>query len=106
MGSFPPNQFGLHDMLGNVWEWVEDCWTHSYNDAPTDGSAVWNRDCKWRVFRGGSWSNGILNVRASHRRNAGADTHRYNWADLVLERLNGLEFHRSYFGFRVAMTLN
>ena len=52
----PPNGFGLHDMLGNVWEWVEDCWHESYEGAPTDRSA-WTRggDCSKRVQRGGSW---------------------------------------------------
>ena len=37
IGSFRPNAFGLYDMLGNVWEWVEDCWHDSYAGAPTDG---------------------------------------------------------------------
>ncbi len=54
-GSFPANGFGLHDMHGNVWEWVEDCAKNSYVGAPSDGSA-WTRDrLLLRVIRGGSW---------------------------------------------------
>ena len=58
VGSYPANAFGLHDMHGNVWEWVEDCPHDNYNGAPTDGSA-WTSDCDgedWRVLRGGSWN--------------------------------------------------
>ena len=56
VGSFSPNAYGLHDVHGNVWEWVEDCWHSSYAGAPPDGSA-WTRrgDCSSRVLRGGSW---------------------------------------------------
>ena len=57
VGSFPPNGFGLHDMLGNVWEWVEDCWGSSYVDAPVDGTARENALCVARVRRGGSWNS-------------------------------------------------
>jgi formylglycine-generating enzyme required for sulfatase activity len=54
-GSFPANAFGLQDMHGNVWEWVEDCYGSSYSGAPTDGSARIVSDCSQRVLRGGSW---------------------------------------------------
>jgi formylglycine-generating enzyme len=57
VGSFPPNGFGLHDMLGNAWEWVEDCWKNSYEDAPTDGSAREEGVCRKRVRRGASWNS-------------------------------------------------
>jgi formylglycine-generating enzyme required for sulfatase activity len=52
--SFPPNRFGLHDMAGNVWQWLEDCYD-SYADAPRNGSAVQGEDGCTRVLRGGSW---------------------------------------------------
>jgi len=55
VASFPPNAFRLHDMNGNVWEWVEDCYQSNYNEAPTDGSALNTRDCINHVIRGGSW---------------------------------------------------
>ncbi|MFZ0258169.1 MAG: SUMF1/EgtB/PvdO family nonheme iron enzyme, partial [Gammaproteobacteria bacterium] len=55
VGSFEANPFGLHDTAGNVWEWVQDCWHDNYEGAPTDGSAWETDDCRFRVFRGGSW---------------------------------------------------
>ena len=56
IGSFPANAFGLYDMHGNVWEWVDDCWHNSnYNGAPTDGSAWMSGECPGRVLRGGSF---------------------------------------------------
>ncbi len=57
VGSFPANPFGLHDMGGNVMEWVEDCWHDSFVRAPADGSAWVNPGCELRVIRGGSWSS-------------------------------------------------
>lgn len=53
--SFSANQFGLYDMHGNVWEWVQDCWNNSYQNAPSDGSAWMEGDCSSRVLRGGGW---------------------------------------------------
>lgn len=55
VGSFKPNGFGLHDMLGNVWEWTEDCLNSSWFGAPVDGSAWERGDCTQRAYRGGSW---------------------------------------------------
>jgi formylglycine-generating enzyme required for sulfatase activity len=54
MGSYPPNPYGLYDMLGNIGEWVEDCWHEDYTGAPTDGSAWAGADCARRVVRGGA----------------------------------------------------
>jgi formylglycine-generating enzyme required for sulfatase activity len=67
-GSFAPNPFGLHDMLGNVWQWVEDCWHDSYAGAPQDGRA-WssNGDCSERVARGGSWNYSRRFIRGASR---------------------------------------
>ena len=55
VGSFTPNPWGLHDMHGNVEEWVEDCWNPDYQGAPTDGTAWTTGDCELRSVRGGHW---------------------------------------------------
>jgi sulfatase modifying factor 1 len=67
VGSFKPNTLGLHDMLGNVWEWVKDCWNTTYEGAPADGSVWSTGDCRLRVVRGGCWSNGPRIVRSAAR---------------------------------------
>ena len=66
VGSFKPNAFGLHDMHGNVWERVEDCYKDTYAGAPDDGSAVTYSGCTRRVTRGGSWfaNPGVPSLRA------------------------------------------
>lgn len=57
VGSYPANPFGLHDMLGNVAEWCEDCWNENYVGAPADGSAWRSGNCDRRVLRGGHWAS-------------------------------------------------
>jgi formylglycine-generating enzyme required for sulfatase activity len=65
--TFVSNRFGLHDMHGNVWEWVEDAWHANYDGAPADG-AVWaGGDANLRVLRGGSWRMGAAALRSAHR---------------------------------------
>ena len=87
VGSFGANSFGLHDMHGNVWEWVEDCWNESYAGAPSDGTA-WSRgDCSQRVLRGGSWFYIPRSLRSAYR----------DWSS------SG--FRDGDLGFRVARTL-
>ena len=87
VGSYEPNPLGLHDMHGNVWEWVEDCWNGSYAGAPTDGGPWLVGDCAVRVLRGGAWISPPRNLRAAYRFRLSA-TNRTNFA-----------------GFRVARTL-
>ena len=67
VGSFKPNAFGLYDMHGNVWEWVEDCYENSYSGAPSDGSAYTKGRCDSRVTRGGSWHNMPGELRSAAR---------------------------------------
>lgn len=87
-GSFTPNGFGLYDMLGNVFEWVEDCWNDNYLWAPLDGSAWTEGDCRQRVLRGGSWFSMPKYLRFAFRNRFDAD------------------YRSSSFGFRVARVLN
>ena len=68
VGSFEPTAFGVHDTLGNVWEWVEDCWHARYDGAPTMGEAwTGGGDCSRRVLRGGSWTNAPGVLRSANR---------------------------------------
>ena len=86
-GTFRANAFGLHDMLGNVWEWVEDCYNPGYGSAPATGAA-WtdSGDCGIRVARGGAWNGRPRDVRSAIRIRDATDA-RY-----------------SHLGFRVART--
>ena len=83
-----PNAFGLYDVLGNVWEWTEDCWNGSYAGAPEDGSAWRSGDCSHRVPRGGSWYIEPGDLRSANRYGSSAGV-RY---DVI--------------GFRLARTIN
>ena len=76
VGSFRPNNFGLYDTAGNVWEWIQDCAHQNYTGAPTDGSAWLERGgggCGLRVIRGGSWSDIPAYLRSSNRGGDSAD---------------------------------
>jgi formylglycine-generating enzyme required for sulfatase activity len=86
VGSFPPNGFGLYDMVGNVWAWTEDCLNLSYSGASADGSAWTSGDCGRRMVRGGSWYGYPSHLRSAYRGGSPADS-RYS------------------FGFRVGRTL-
>jgi formylglycine-generating enzyme required for sulfatase activity len=67
VGSFAPNPFGLYDMHGNVWEWVQDCLHADYEGAPTDGSPWLEGNCNERVIRGGSWIGYPVGLRSALR---------------------------------------
>jgi formylglycine-generating enzyme required for sulfatase activity len=67
VGKFKPNPFSLHDMLGNVAQWTEDCYVKDYADARADGGSVSTMDCISRVIRGGSWDSTPRDVRAAFR---------------------------------------
>ena len=86
VGSFAPNSFGVYDTLGNVTEWVEDCWNQSYFGAPSDGSAWQTGRCDVRVVRGDSYHSTLRDVRSAARHLFGG--------------------HSITVGFRVARTLS
>src|SRR5271166_39778 len=88
VGSFAANRFGLYDMVGNVWEWTEDCWNANYQGAPADGSPWVSGDRSRRVVRGGSWNDNPDLLRSAYRL----------W-NYTVHRDSGL-------GFRVARTLS
>lgn len=91
VATYEANPWGLHDMLGNVWEWTEDCLHREMSGAPDDGSAWLKEDggeCDRRTPRGGSWVSGTDWVRAAAQ--AG---------DFAV-------YHSQLLGFRVAMTVN
>ena len=62
VGMYKPNQFGLHDMLSNVVEFVEDCYQENYQNAPSDGKAIFKEKCERHVARGGSWHWNVFEV--------------------------------------------
>ncbi len=90
VGSYPSNDFGLYDVSGNVWEWVEDCYNRDYVGAPADGSAWGSGDCSNRMIRGGSWALGPLPNHVGGMRSAAR--HAFN-------------YRSSQIGFRVALDL-
>lgn len=88
VGSFAPNNFGLHDLIGNVWEWTEDCFYDDYATARPDGAARLDGACSTRTVRGGDWFSTETSLRPAVRAKANADAH---YDDI---------------GFRVARTLS
>jgi formylglycine-generating enzyme required for sulfatase activity len=88
VGRYAANAFGLHDMHGNVWEWVEDCWHKNYSKAPNDGRA-WTSggNCSRRVLRGADREFNPWFLRAAYRSRSVDD------------------YRHDSIGFRVARTL-
>jgi formylglycine-generating enzyme required for sulfatase activity len=85
VGSFAPNDFGLYDMHGNVWEWTQDCWNANYNGAPANGAAWTAGDCAIRGGRGGSWIGHPTGLRSANRSGA-SPTDRLNYVGFRLAR--------------------
>jgi formylglycine-generating enzyme required for sulfatase activity len=95
VGSFPPNAFGLYDMQGNVFEWVQDCHAASYAGHPLDGSAYEWPNCRYRVARGGVYADRPALLRSASR----------NFAPPPDARMTITNYRSSGFGIRIARTL-
>jgi formylglycine-generating enzyme required for sulfatase activity len=87
VGSFQPNRFGLYDMHGNVWEWVQDNWHHDYIGAPADGSAWMTPGSGRHVIRGGAWFIHQEHIRSAARTFDVAHTRRFNYGFRVARAL-------------------
>lgn len=90
VGKFKPNKFGLYDMVGNAWEWTEDCYKKDLTDAPLDGTADTDdpeNKCTWRTPKGGSWISGIA------------------WSRAAVRSADGADYKSFMLGFRVATTV-
>lgn len=88
VGTYAPNAFGVYDMQGNVWEWVEDCWDEenaSYKNARSDTRAYISKNSQRKVNRGGSWDDGPWGLRLANRGHNSIDT-RYNALGFRLAR--------------------
>jgi formylglycine-generating enzyme required for sulfatase activity len=79
VGAYKPNAFGLYDMLGNIWEWVGDCWSENYNGAPADGSTWTAGDCDAHPSRGGSYGNAVFSAFVGMRAPRDADYRGHSW---------------------------
>ena len=89
VGSYQPNAFGVHDVLGNVWEWVQDCWHDDHSVRPNDSSAWERADCRMRVLRGGSRYVGPRGIRLAHRFEQEPGTRNQNTGFRVARWLSG-----------------
>ena len=89
--KFYANAFGIYAVLGNAWQWTQDCWHDSYVGAPTDSSPWMDGDCRRHVIRGGSWDNVPVFVRSAARSGGAPDGREFDYSSLA--------------GFRVARTL-